>query len=642
MCGIAGYAGLHRPELLEPMCAAMAHRGPDDAGTWCDAEAGVGLGHRRLSIIDLSPAGHQPMASADGSVWISYNGELYDFAEHRARLARGGYPFRSQSDTEVLLALYQERGLDFLNELNGMFAFALWDGRARRLLLARDHAGIKPLYYWCDGPRIFFASEIKALLTLPDFQRRIHLPSIADYLTFLWVPGENTLLEGVKKLEPGHYLLWQEGKADTHPWFTLAYEPDETVSEAGWVEAVHDTFMRTTRRQMVSDVPLGAFLSGGLDSSSIVACMRHAFPDREITTYTVRFDRGAMAREQGVDDYPYARRVARALDVRLKSVQLDPDVIQLLPKMVYHLDEPDADPAVFPSYLISKLAREDGTTVLLSGTGGDEVFFGYRSHQAYRAYDRYKWMADFPVAPVVAALSSLSTSLLGAQNLLSRRLAKFRKGMAKSGLERHLALSDWSSAAVRQAIFHPDVLERVELTEMPACMRKYHDAFVGEGELNMHSHLLIQTFLAAHNFLYTDKSSMAVSVETRVPFMDVELMRLAARIPERYKLNRRVTKYVLKRAMERYLPRDLIHRAKTGFGAPLRKWLQEDLTEVVQYLLGPSQLQARGLFDPRLVQTVLDENLSQRADHAYLIYALLTLEIWMQTFLDRPGVVVTL
>jgi asparagine synthase (glutamine-hydrolysing) len=642
MCGIAGYAGLHRPEILGPMCDAMAHRGPDDAGIWCDPESGIGFGHRRLSIIDLSPAGHQPMSNRDGSVWITYNGELYNFAEHRERLARAGYPFRSQSDTEVLIALYEERGLDFLNDLNGMFAFALWDGRARRLLLARDHAGIKPLYYWSDGPRLYFASEIKALLTIPGFRREVHLPSIGDYLTFLWVPGEHTLLDGVKKLEPGHYLTWQEGKSDIHPWFSLAYEPDESVRESEWVEAVHDTFMRTTRRQMVSDVPLGAFLSGGLDSSSIVACMRHAFPDREITTYTVRFDSGAMAREQGVDDYPYARSVARALDVRLKSVQLEPDVIQLLPKMVYHLDEPDADPAVFPSYLISKLAREDGTTVLLSGTGGDEVFFGYRSHQAYRAYDRYRWMADFPVAPVVAALGAVSTSVLGAQNLLSRRVAKFRKGLAKSGLERHLALSDWSSAAVRQAIFHPDVRASVDLRDVPACMQRYHDAFVGEGELNLHSHLLIQTFLAAHNFLYTDKSSMAASVETRVPFMDVELMRLCARIPEHYKLHHRVTKYVLKRAMERYLPRDLIHRAKTGFGAPLRKWLGEDLTEVVQYLLGPGQLQARGLFDPALVQRVLDENLSQRADHAYLIYALLTLEIWMQTFVDRPGVMVAL
>jgi asparagine synthase (glutamine-hydrolysing) len=638
MCGIAGYAGVHRPEILEPMCASLAHRGPDDAGTWWDEGAGVGLGHRRLSIIDLSAAGRQPMANADGSLWISYNGELYNFPEHRERLARNGYRFRSRTDTEVLLALYEERGLDFLEDLNGIFAFALWDARTRRLLLARDHAGVKPLYYYCDGRAIYFASEIKALLRIPDVPRQLDLPSIADYLTFLWVPGEDTLLAGIKKLEPGHCLTWQDGKLETKQWFHLAYEPDDSLREEEWVDAVHETFMRTTRRQMVSDVPLGAFLSGGLDSSSIVACMRQAFPSREITTYTVRFDRGDMAREQGVDDYPYARRVARALDVRLKSVQLQPDVIQMLPKMVYYLDEPDADPAVFPSYLISKLARNDGTTVLLSGTGGDEVFFGYRSHQAYRAYDRSSWMARFPVAPAIAALASMSTSLLGAQNLLTRRVSKFRKGLAKTGLERHLALSDWSSVAVRQAIFSPEVQAAMDPQRVAPCMRKYLDSFVGRGELNLHSHLLIQTFLAAHNFLYTDKSSMAVSLEVRVPFMDVELMRLCARIPEHYKLHGRVTKYVLKRAMERYLPRDLIHRSKTGFGAPLRKWIQEDLNEVIQYLLGPGCLEARGLFDPAFVQRILDENSSGLADHGYLIYALLNLELWMRTFLDRPGV----
>jgi asparagine synthase (glutamine-hydrolysing) len=637
MCGIAGYAGLHRPDLLGAMCAAMVHRGPDDAGVWSDADGEVGLGHRRLSIIDLSPAGHQPMSNRDGSVWISYNGEIYNFEEHRERLAASGYPFRSRSDTEVLLALYDEQGLDFLNELNGIFAFGLWDTRLRRLLLARDHVGIKPLYYWCDGRRLYFASEIKALLTVPEIPRRLHLQSLADYLTFLWVPGEDTLLAGIKKLEPGHYLLWQDGKIETRQWFTLPYEPDESPSEGDWVEAVHDTFMRTTRRQMVSDVPLGAFLSGGLDSSSIVACMRHAFPSREITTYTVRFDPGDMAREQGTDDYPYAIQVARRLDVRLKSLLLEPDVIHLLPKMVYHLDEPDADPAVFPSYLISKLAREDGTTVLLSGTGGDEVFFGYRSHQAYREYDRFAWLARFPMAPLISSMARLSSSLFGAQNLMARRFAKFRRGLTKSGVERHLALSEWSSAPLRSELFTPELRRTVGFEGVPACLRRYRDCFVGTGDLNLHSHLLIQTFLAAHNFLYTDKSSMAVSLEARVPFMDVELMRLAARIPERYKLHGRTTKYVLKRAMAPYLPRPLLHRKKTGFGAPLRKWVLEDLREVVQYLLGPGHLAARGLFDPAVVQRILDENASGRADHTYLIYALLTLEIWMQTFLDEPG-----
>jgi asparagine synthase (glutamine-hydrolysing) len=349
-----------------------------------------------------------------------------------------------------------------------------------------------------------------------------------------------------------------------------------------------------------------------------------------------------MAREQGVDDYPYAIRVARALDVRLKSVELRPDVIQMLPKMVYHLDEPDADPAVFPSYLISKLAREDGTTVLLSGTGGDEVFFGYRSHQAYPMYERLSQMKRLPVMPLIAAVASASGALLGAQHLFTRRLTRFHRGLTKHGLERHLALADWSSNRVRSGIFSAAVDAAVTPYEPPACMQRYADEFIGSGDLNLHSHLLIQSFLAAHNFLYTDKSSMAVSLETRVPFMDVELMRLGARIPERFKLHGRTTKYVLKKAMEPHLWRELIHRRKSGFGAPLRRWVQQDLLEVIQYLLGPGQIRARGVLDPAFVQRILDENAAGRADHAYTIYALLNLEIWMQTFLDEPGVEVTL
>ena len=642
MCGIAGYAGGHRPEILEPMCAAMAHRGPDDAGTWHDARAEVGLGHRRLSIIDLSAAGHQPMANADGSLWISYNGELYDFLEHRERLEKGGRRFRSRSDTEVLLALYEERGLDFLGALNGIFAFALWDARARRLVLARDHAGVKPLYYRVQGRALTFASELKALLAVPGTPRELHGPSLVDYLRFLWVPGGDTLLAGIHKLEPGHFAVWQDGRLELRPWFSIRYEPDESVREAEWVEAVHDTFLRTTRRQMVSDVPLGAFLSGGLDSSSIVACMRHAHPEREIRAYTVRHEGGDMAREHGVDDYPYARRVAEALGVRLVSVRLAPDAIRLLPKLVWHLDEPDADPAVLPTYLISKLAREHGTRVLLSGTGGDELFFGYRSHQAWRLYERHPWLARPPAAPLFAALEGLASGALGAQHVAVRRLARFRRGLARTGLERHLALSDWSSPQIRRALLSPALRGTQGAEEAPACLRRYAERFEGRGELNLHSHLLVQTFLAAHNFLYTDKASMAASLEARVPFMDVELMRLAARIPERWKLHGRTTKHVLKRAMGRYLPADVVHRAKLGFGAPLRQWIRRDLAPLVDSLLEPPSVERRGLLEPSAVQRVLAENASGRADHAHLIYALLNLELWMQTFLDRPAVEVTL
>jgi asparagine synthase (glutamine-hydrolysing) len=395
--------------------------------------------------------------------------------------------------------------------------------------------------------------------------------------------------------------------------------------------------MRTTRRQMVADVKLGAFLSGGLDSSSIVACMRHSFPDREIRCYTVSFNAEDLIRDQFVDDYVYAKRVADHLNVDLHKTVLEPKIVELLPKMVYHLDEPDADPAVLPSYLISKLARDDGTTVLLSGTGGDEVFFGYRSHQAYRRYEQLNWIR-WLASPALAAAESLSTSLIGAQNAIPRRLRKFRRALAHNGLNRHVAIVDWSSPAVRRRVYAPALAATVPADErIPDCMHRYYGSFEGAGDINRHSHVLIQTFLAAHNFLYTDKSSMAASIEVRVPYLDLELMRLCATIPEHFKLRRHETKWVLKKAMERYLPRDVIYRSKTGFGVPLRKWMANDLKPVLGDLLGERRLRERGLFDPPQVAAVLAENEANKADHAYLIYSLLSLELWQQTFIDRPG-----
>ena len=638
MCGICGYVGDNVPRLLEPMCQAMAHRGPDDNGTWHDAKSRVGLGHRRLSIIDLSPAGHQPMSNEDGSIWIVFNGEIYDYPELRRSLVARGHVFRSQSDTEVLVHLYEERGKDLLSELNGIFAFAIWDSKKRELLLARDHAGVKPLYYWQDGERLFFASELKALLRIPGLPRDLNLEALEDYLTFLWVPGDITMLQAVKKVEPGHYVLWKEGRIETRQWFELPYEPDETPSEDDWAEQVRDTFMRTTRRQMVSDVPLGAFLSGGADSSSIVACMRDAFPDREIRCYTARLRPKDLDSEENQEDYPYATKVADRLNVKLKSFLLEPEVISLLPKMVYHLDEPDADPAVFPSYLISQAARDDGTTVLLSGTGGDEVFFGYRSHLAQRLHERLRWIPSWLMSGPLGAGAAVTSALLGARSALPRRLRKVRTVCTSQGLARYLALADWSRPEVRRRMYTPELAAQLRPPgHPPPCMQKYFDSFVGSGVLNRHSHMMIQGFLAAHNFLYTDKTSMAASIEVRVPFMDVELMRLCARIPERHKLRGRVTKSLFKKSMEPYLGRDILYRSKTGFGAPMRHWIAKDLSEAVQDLLREDRLKSRGLFRPEAIRRILHENQANMVDHTFLIYALLTLEIWQQTFIDRPA-----
>jgi asparagine synthase (glutamine-hydrolysing) len=638
VCGICGYIGENRPELLEPMCAAMFHRGPDDVGAWHDPVHQVGLGLRRLSIIDLSPAGHQPMSNEDGTIWISYNGELYNFQEHRENLIARGHQFRGRSDTEVLVHLYEDKGPDFLKELNGMFALAIWDGRQRQLLLARDHAGVKPLYYWADAGRLFFASEIRALLRIPEMPRALNLQAIPHYLTFLYVPGPSTMLKSVKKVEPGHYLLWRDGHIEEKQWFSLVYEPDEHVREREWIEQVRDTFMRVTRRQMIADVPLGAFLSGGLDSSAIVACMRHSFPEREIKCYTYYYDDADEGRDQFEQDFPYAQDVARRLDVNLHSFMLRPDV-SLLPKMIHCVEEPDAATAVFANYLISKAARENGTTVLLSGMGGDEVFFGYRSHIALRSLERLEGIPRWLSGPCLGAATTVATAALGASSAIPRRLRKFREALLGDGLDRHMTLSDWSGPETRRLLFKPVLAELARDSAGEGNpVRKYYENFRGRGSLNRRSHVLIPSFLGAHNFLYVDKSSMAVSVEVRVPFVDLELMQLCARIPERFKLKRQTTKYLLKAAMQPYLPSNVVHRSgKTGFGPPLRTWVAAGLDPLVREVLAPSNVRARGLFEPASVERILQENRADKADHAYLIYSLLVLELWLRTFLDRPG-----
>lgn len=643
MCGIAGYAGTHRPELLPGMCRAMGHRGPDDEGFWHNEACGVGLGHRRLSIIDVSQAGHQPMVSTDGHTIIAYNGEVYNFPELRQELEREGRAFHSRTDTEVILQLYERDGLACLQRLNGMFAFAIWDGRTKRLLLARDHAGVKPLYYWQTNGAIYFASELKALLKIPGVPRTINHAAIVDYLTFLWVPGAETMLAGIRKLEPGHYLTWDGGRVTIAPWFSLTYDPDPNISLADATDAVRSAMTRAVHRQMVSDVPLGAFLSGGLDSSAIAAAMRAAFPDREITAYTAVFPPGEIAEEQGVDDLPYAERVARHLGLTLSRVEIRPNVIELLPLMIYHLDEPDSDPAIFPSYLIANRARDDGIKVLLSGTGGDEVFFGYRSHVALGLYQRLDYLPRWPTTGAMAAASRGANGFLGHTHILSRRIRKFVRGFtAASGVPRHMALVDWSEPQVRERLLlHRDARQAMQ-SDASAYIEQYSTAFRGCGHLNHHSHILIQTFLAAHNFLYTDRTSMAASIEVRVPFMDLELMQLAARLPENFKQRGKVSKLVLKKAMESRLPEEVIYRSKVGFGAPLRRWLRDDLNGVIRDTLSADKIRERGLFDLSQVEAILRSNDNQTADHAYLIYALINFELWAQTFVDRPGEPVTL
>lgn len=633
MCGILGYSGSFSPSAIAPANRLQGHRGPDDVGEFLDAEAGVALGHVRLSILDLSPLGHQPMASEDEFVVLVLNGEIYNYRELRRELVSKGYRFRGQSDTEVLLQLYLAEGEAMLERLNGIFAFALWDKRDRSLVVARDALGVKPLYFAETQQGFAFASEIKALLRLVPEARDLDYVSLHRYLNFLWCPGEGTPLRSVRKVLPGEAMVVRGGKiARRWTWYQLpvfrgvATDLDETAALTGVVN-----HLRTAvHRQLVADVPVGAFLSGGLDSSSVVAFAREQVSD--IRCFTIESVGG---QEPGTaDDLPYARRVAQHLNVPLEVVRIDARrMASDLERMVVQLDEPLADPAPLNVLYISQLAREHGVKVLLSGAGGDDLFTGYRRHVAVQYEHMWRWLPT----DVRDGLERW-TSGLDQRNPFSRRLAKLFNGAGLEGDARLAAYFVWTREADLLALYTPEF--RAGLGQ--ACAAEPMLEFLkplpaATQPLDKMLALEQRFFLADHNLTYTDKMSMAAGVEVRVPFLDLDLVEHAAKIPIGMKQRGRVGKWVLKKAMEPYLPKDVIYRPKSGFGAPLRRWMRRELRPLLGDLLSVDSLKRRGLFEPSAVQRLIAQNDSGKMDAAYTLLSLLSIEIWCLAFLDdRP------
>jgi len=632
MCGICGVAGQADEALLKAMLARIAHRGPDDEGIYLtNTTSGqrVGLGHRRLSIIDLSPAGHEPMSDASGEIWLTFNGEIYNFKTIRRELEAAGHRFRSDSDAEVIIYAYREWGRDFLTHLNGMFALAIWDARDQSLLLARDRLGIKPLYY-ADTPAGFaFASEIKALLAIPGIERRVDLAALDQFMTFLWTPDPRTIFQGIHKLPPAHYLVYQNGRAESFEYWDIDFNEDDTLTESEWVERLREQVKRSAAMQMVSDVPLGAFLSGGLDSSSLVALMTGANEQR-LTTYTFGFKPEDLRYDILEDDVKYARIVGRELDTDYHEAFLEPEVIELLPKLVYHLDEPVADPAIITSYLICRAARER-LTVLISGMGGDEVFAGYPRHAAVKVAEAYNMIPSFISRPVVAALPGARPGRLTA---LFRNTKKLARSARLPERERYLGFGTYFTEADKAELYAGPLRDAAQDFDAYREHRRYFDRVAGQDFINQMLYVDLKTFLPCLNLTYTDKTSMASSVEVRVPLLDHELVEMAARIPARLKLKGLTRKYILKRAAEAWLPREIIYRKKAGFSAPLRAWLARDLRPMVEELLSQANIARRGYFDYPRVRRLIDDNLSGREDNSLKIFQLLTLELWHRAFID--------
>ena len=633
MCGICGFVGSDDERLVAEMTRLLEHRGPDGDGTRAfpskDDRPPACLGHRRLSIIDPTPRGAQPMAW-DGRYWITYNGELYNFPELRVDLEREGFRFRTGCDTEVLVAMFARHGHDCLRYLNGIFAFAIWDAERGELFLARDRLGVKPLYHAQEGGNLYFASEIKALLPAlspPSVSHR----ALADYLTFLWTPDPDTIFEGIRKLPPGHYASFAGGRLSVHEYWDMSY-PVEERPEAEWIEAVRQGVHEAVRRQMISDVPLGSFLSGGLDSSAIVAAMTGG--SEPVTTFTVGFAREDLGHEIVPDDLVFAREIGRTFDVEYNERVLEPGVVDLLPKLVWHLDEPVADPAAITTYLICSAASER-LKVILSGMGGDEVFAGYPRYlaaQIGRLADVAPMRARAMVRRAIEARLTLGRP--GRLRGPRRNLMKALRGLDAEPLERYLIYSSYYRRPELDRLLAADVRHELAAHDPFGRHREHLDRAPTDDWLNRILYLDLKTFLPCLNLTYTDKMSMAASTEVRVPLLDDDLVALTSRIPSTLKLRRLTRKYVFKRSLESVLPHDIIWRRKAGFGAPIRAWLVRDLKPMVDDLLAPEAVRARGLFEPSEVARLIRANDAGQEDNAFRIWALLTLELWYRTFMD--------
>jgi asparagine synthase (glutamine-hydrolysing) len=635
MCGIAGFSGNFSPDLLDRMIGRIAHRGPDDSGRSYVPEKGIGLGHTRLSIIDLSPLGHQPMWDLTESAAIVFNGEIYNYRELRDRLASDGYRFRSKSDTEVLLNLYLRHGEAMLPKLNGIFAFAIWDKKQDLLFLARDGLGVKPLYY-AETPKGFlFASEIKALLAEAGVERSLDPLAIGYYLTYLWSPEPFTVLKSVRKLESGNSMIVRNGKIRGHKrFYDLPYDrPTADISPRDAVVQVREATRRAVERQMIADVPVGAFLSGGLDSSMVAALAKDYVTNGRLQCFTIGFSDSAWAAEGMVDDLPYAKSVAEHLGVDLHTICVGPEMANHLEAMIYHLDEPQGDPAPLNVLFISKLAREHGIKVLLSGAGGDDIFSGYRRHLALWRERYWNWMPQ----PLKKGLRNL-TQRLPLLTASSRRIAKAFQYAHLEGDERLVSYFNWIDPSISSSLAGPLLKEGLQGSDLSSPLIESLSRLPKDTpSLNRMLYLEAKHFLADHNLNYTDKMSMAAGVEVRVPLLDLDLIALAASLPTGFKQNGTSGKWIFKKAAEPYLPYAVIERPKTGFGAPIRRWLRVELKSMVDDVLSESSLATRGIFDPKRVRELVQMDRLGKIDAAYTIFTIICTEIWCRIFLDRGG-----
>jgi asparagine synthase (glutamine-hydrolysing) len=639
MCGIAGLITQNPEARIGAMLKAVEHRGRDDEGVWTSPAINgegqrVTFGHRRLSIIDTSSAGHQPMLSHDGRLVVILNGEIYNYRELREQLTDKGHSFCTQTDTEVLLAAWAEWGEDCLPRLNGMFAFALWDDKERALFLVRDRVGIKPLYYCRQATSLSFASETKSILASGLVTAGLDRETLHQFLTFLWVPDPNTLFRGIKTVPPGHFVKFRDHELTVREWWDISFDSiEEGRSESWWRDQVLETLDRVVNLEMVADVPLGSFLSGGVDSSAIVAMMKRHSDGRRIETYTIGIEAEDLRYDIIPDDVEWARRVNRELDTHYHEIMLQPRVADLLPKLVYHMDEPAIDMAI-PSYLVSQAARET-LRVMLSGMGGDEVFAGYPRQLAMKIAGTFDPVPTLLRRPVMKVLAhALPGGLPGRLTGPLRNAKKFARSAALDFEDRYLGYETYFTDEAKDRLYTDEMRGATSGLDAYSSHRGYFARVKNAAPLNQLLYVDLKTFLPCLNLMTTDKTSMAANLEVRVPFLNQEMLELTARMPPDLKLRGLRRKYILKRAAEKLLPREVVWRKKAGFGAPIRSWLRGALRPMVDDLLSEATIKRRGLFRPAEVRRIIDANLSGREDYNLQVFQLLTFELWQQAFID--------
>lgn len=630
MCGFVGRLNFDGSPvsagLVDAMRDLQVHRGPDSQGTWTDGP--VGLGFRRLAIIDLTDCGAQPMSNEDGTVVIAFNGEIYNFQALRAELVAKGHTFRSHSDTEVIIHLYEEMGPRVVERLRGMFAFAVWDARERRMLLARDRVGKKPLFYHVGSQGIAFASEVRSLFADPRVPRTPDYTAIHHYLTYQYVPSPWSAFEGVNCLPPGHVMVVRDDGTQTiERYWKLDYSDKVSISEGDAIDRVTEIIMEATRLRMIADVPLGAFLSGGVDSSVVVAAMAMQSSD-PVKTFTVGF------REQAYNEAPYARQVAERYGTEHTELTVEPDAIDVLPKLVWHYGNPFADSSALPSYYVAEMTRRY-VTVALNGDGGDESFGGYMR------YVNWMSMRGFDAVPasIRDALRHLVPPPKGLPSGPFTRKARRATELFLGGPEaRYAEFMSYFTNRDKALLYTPEFLERTREADSVDLLRATWAGVSGRTDVDRLLGSDVATYLPDDLLVKVDIATMANSLEARSPLLDQELMEFAARLPDSYKVRGDETKYLLKRVAERLIPREVIYRPKMGFGVPLVDWFRGELAGYVSdVLLDPVSID-RGLFRRDTVERFLRGHREGTADYSYRIWALLMLELWFRTYIDRSPV----